>query len=105
MYDYVNMLTLSDQGYPPMLRDITSPPRQLYWLGSEPKTWLNRPKIGIVGSRKMSAYGKSITEQLASGLARAGVVIISGLAYGVDITAHQAALEARGITVAVLPSG
>lgn len=105
MHDYVNTLTLSDNEYPPSLRNISSPPRQLYWQGLPPKEWLNRPKIGIVGSRKMSAYGKDMTERLAGGAARAGAVVISGLAYGVDITAHQAALAARGTTVAVLPSG
>ena len=105
MLDYVNMLMFGDRGYPEILRDITSPPRQLYWTGIEPKEWIDRPKVGIVGSRKMSAYGKSVTENLAGQLARAGVVIISGLAYGVDITAHQSALASRGTTVAVLPSG
>lgn len=105
MLEYVNMLTLSDRGYPPELRNIAHPPRQLYWQGADPDDWLRYPKIGIVGSRKMSAYGKSVTEELAGGLARAGAVVISGLAYGVDITAHQAALAARGITIAVLPSG
>jgi len=96
---------VGEAGYPAVLRDIASPPRRLYWQGHEPKGWINRPKVAIVGSRKMSAYGRAVTDNLARQLAGCGVVIISGLAYGVDITAHQAALASRGTTVAVLPSG
>lgn len=101
----VNMLTLSDRQYPPQLRQIASPPANLYWSGLDPAGWLNRPKVSIVGSRKMTPYGKSVTEKLAQELALRGVVIISGLAYGIDVTAHRSALAARGLTVAVLPTG
>lgn len=103
--NFVNMLTLSDRDYPLHLRQVTPIPNTIYWSGLEPALWLNRPKVSIVGSRKMTYYGKSVTEKLAFDLALKGVVIISGLAYGIDITSHQAALSARGTTVAVLPSG
>lgn len=105
MYDFVNTLMLSDSGYPKSLRNISSPPRQLYWSGADPEEWLNKPKVAIVGSRKMTAYGRDVTDKIARQLAGAGVVIISGLAFGIDITAHQAALSVRGTTVAVLATG
>jgi DNA processing protein len=98
----VNILTLSSHGYPENLAQITSPPEQLYWSGAKPASWLDRPKIGIVGSRKITPYGRTVTAKLAAELARAGVVVISGLAYGVDVCAHQAVLAANGLTVAVL---
>lgn len=101
----VNMLTLGQGGYPEELEVIPSPPETIYWAGQEPGAWLTRPKIAIVGSRKISGYGRVVTARLSEAMARAGVVIISGLAYGVDITAHRSALEAGGITVAVLPAG
>lgn len=66
---------------------------------------MSRPRVAIVGSRKVTAYGRAVTSQLAGELARAGVVVISGLAYGIDSIAHQAALDAGGLTVAVLAGG
>lgn len=65
---------------------------------------MQRPRIAIVGSRKVSPYGREVTTKLAYDLASRGVVIISGLALGVDALAHKAALDAGGTTVAVLPS-
>jgi DNA processing protein len=101
----VNTLKFRDLGYPQILSDIPHAPKQLYWAGTEPQNWIDRPKVAIVGARKFSAYGKAVTERLATDLARAGVVIISGLAYGIDITAHRAVLATNGTTVAVLPTG
>jgi DNA processing protein len=104
IYKKVNSLKLDDPSYPEILRHIAQPPKQLFYLGSDPTEWLDRPKVAIVGSRKMSPYGKQVTERLSAALARRGIVVISGLALGVDATAHQAALEAEGLTVAVLPT-
>lgn len=100
----VNKLTLDSPNYPSCLRSLSPPASQIYWAGQSPISWLERPKIAIVGSRKMTPYGQNITHKLSARLAEAGVVIISGLAFGVDITAHKAALSARGTTVAVLAS-
>lgn len=100
----VNRLKHDASGYPQALRDISAAPKELFWAGNPPATWSDRPKVAIVGSRKITPYGKIITTKLAGELARGGIVVISGLAYGVDITAHQAALQSNGVTVAVLPS-
>ncbi|MBX4190903.1 DNA-processing protein DprA [Candidatus Saccharibacteria bacterium] len=100
----VNKLTVTDADYPEVLREIFDPPQVIYWAGQPLDSWLNQPKVAIVGSRKFSPYGKHVTERLVTDLARAGVVIISGLAYGIDITAHKTALATGGTAVAVLPS-
>lgn len=98
----VNTLTLNDPDYPEALKRIDKPPNPVYFIGSHPKEWIDKPKVAIVGSRKATGYGRTVTEDIAAKLARAGVVIISGLAYGIDATAQQAALEAGGLVVAVL---
>jgi DNA processing protein len=99
------MLKLGGRDFPKILTTITYPPKQLYWSGQPPAEWLDKPKVAVVGARKITPYGKAVTERLVSDLARAGVVIISGLAFGVDVTAHNSALTANGLTVAVLASG
>jgi len=101
----VNMLKLGEAGFPEILDQIASPPKLIYYQGKSPDAWLGQPKVAIIGSRKATPYGKTVTTKLATDLARAGVVVISGLAYGVDAIAHQAALAAGGTTVAVLPAG
>lgn len=100
----VNTLTFNDPGYPLILKDIPSRPQKLFFAGSEPNKWLDRPKVAIVGSRKITSYGQVVTRQLTQELVRAGVVIISGLAYGADSLAHTTALQISGLTVAVLPT-
>lgn len=101
----VNIHKLNAAQLPAELANIHTPPAQLYWVGQPLDNWLPAPKLAIVGSRKMSAYGKYVTTALAAEVAKAGVTVISGLAYGVDAAAHQAALEAGGTCVAVLPTG
>lgn len=98
----VNMLKFSDTNYPGQLKNISRPPSELFWTGQDPKTWLDMPKVAVVGTRKLTAYGKTVTEKIVRDLSSAGVVIISGLAFGVDVTAHKAALDCGGTTVAVL---
>lgn len=98
----VNKLTLN--AIPERLRLIATPPKELFTTGAELEDLLVRPTVAIVGSRKVSAYGKDVTMKLAYKLAEQGIVIVSGLALGVDGLAHQAALDAGGLTIAVLPS-
>lgn len=101
----VKELTLNSPDFPERLRHIATPPKQLFILGNDVNELLSRPSVTVVGSRKVSAYGKIVTSNLVGELARAGIVIISGLALGVDSLAHQAALDAGGLTIAVLPTG
>jgi DNA processing protein len=99
------MLTLNPLCYPPKLKNIVDPPAKLYIEGSDVNELLSRPTITIVGSRKVSAYGQIITSSLTQELTNAGIIIISGLALGVDSIAHKAALDSGGLTLAVLPAG
>ncbi len=100
----INRLTKRSADYPPMLKQIAGPPKQLFHRGAPLAELLRRPRLAIVGSRSVTRYGRQVTEQLAHELAEQGIVIISGLALGVDAIAHQAALDAGGLTIAVLPS-
>ncbi|HEY5667669.1 MAG TPA: DNA-processing protein DprA [Candidatus Saccharimonadales bacterium] len=90
---------------PDKLQYIPDPPRQLFTVGVALEHLLDKPCLTVVGSRRVSAYGKAVTTQLVTQAARAGAVIISGLALGVDSIAHRAALEAGGPTIAVMPAG
>lgn len=100
----VKELTISTSVVPKKLRNIPEPPKRLFTMGVDVNELLLLPSVTVVGSRKVSAYGKAVTAALAGELAKAGVLIISGLALGVDSIAHRAALEVGGRTLAVLPS-
>jgi len=95
---------ISDAEYPEGVRRMADPPAQLYVQSQNFADLLARPKVAIVGSRKVTAYGKTVTIKLAGQLARAGIVVVSGLALGIDSIAHRAVLEAGGLTIAVLPT-
>lgn len=99
----VQVLTWNDVDYPKLLRELSAPPPVLYVRGEllPDDEWA----VGIVGTRKMSAYGRRVTEMLVNGLTEAGLTIISGLALGVDGVAHRTALQAGGRTIAVLANG
>jgi DNA processing protein len=100
----VTLITIKDKNYPKLLAEIYNPPALLYIKG-QLDTECGKPKIGVVGTRKMSPYGKQITQEITYDLAKSGMIIISGLALGVDAQAHEAALAAEQLTYAVLGSG
>ncbi len=89
--------------YPPEVEQVYRPPDILYFRGNL-KACLARKRVAIVGSRRMSDYGKQITTAFGRELAEGSITIVSGLAIGVDAQAHRAALEAGGLCLAVLPS-
>jgi len=99
----IRVLTWNDEEYPRRLKEIDQPPPVLYILGE--LTVQDEWAASIVGTRRMTGYGRQVTEELAALLANHGVTVISGLARGVDASAHQAALKNGGRTVAVLGSG
>jgi DNA processing protein len=101
----VELTTLrrNDGAYPPLLAQLHDPPRELYVRGKAEV--LTGPAVAIVGARSCSSYGSHVARSLARELAAAGVVVVSGLARGVDGEAHRGALEACGQTVAVLGCG
>jgi DNA processing protein len=99
----VHILTLADDDYPRLLREIPSPPPVLYVRGS--LTPQDEHAVGIVGTRRVTAYGREMSRLLSTDLAVAGVTIVSGLARGVDGIAHASALETGGRTIAVLGCG
>jgi DNA processing protein len=100
----VNSLKLNSVDFPASLARISRPPAQLFYIGSPISDWITRPKVAIVGSRKTSVYGREVTTKIAGDLARAGIVVISGLAYGTDALAHQTAVDVGGTAVVVLPT-
>lgn len=99
----ISELLPDDERYPPLLREISGAPKQLFFLGN-PKAW-ERPLIAIVGTRKASAEGIVIAKNLSERLVRLGIGIVSGLALGIDGAAHDGALRGNGTTIAVLGNG
>lgn len=91
--------------FPPLLAAIHDPPPQVYLRGDAGADILARPAVALVGARSCSAYGRSVARSLGRELAAAGLVVVSGMARGVDGEAHRGALEGGGVTVAVLGCG
>lgn len=100
----IQILTLFDEAYPELLRNIPDPPLVLYVRGTLPD-FTDRLSISIVGTRNCTRYGKQAAWHFAGNLAQRGVIIVSGMALGIDGTANRAAIEAGGETVAVLGCG
>lgn len=93
----------AEKNYPKKLQNIYAPPVKLYVLGDE--QILNKPSIAIVGCRQASDYGKKVAFRFAYELAKQGIVIVSGLARGIDTCGHLGAVKANGKTIAILGSG
>jgi DNA processing protein len=96
----VNKLTV----IPEQLQNIPQPPQSVFHSGASLEALLQQPCVAIVGSRRVTPYGRHVTADLARKLAEQGCIIVSGLAYGVDTVAHEAALAAGGKAIAVLPT-
>lgn len=99
----IKFITIFDDNYPKLLKEIFSPPVILYYKGDI--DILDENTLAVVGSRKFTTYGKNATEKIVSGLAEAEYVIVSGMALGIDTFAHETTLKADGKTVAVLGCG
>jgi DNA processing protein len=99
-----SVITLEDEDYPPLLREIHDPPIALYVRG-DLKRACARPCIAVVGSRRCSTYGVNSAHSLSRDLAANGMTIVSGMARGIDAAAHRGALEAGGLTIAVVGTG
>jgi DNA processing protein len=98
-------LARSDDGFPERLRAIHDPPPGLFLRGHAETELLSRTAVAVVGARSCTDYGAHVARDLARELAAAGVVVVSGLARGIDGCAHRGALDVRGETVAVLGCG
>ncbi len=99
----ISLITSNDEAYPPLLREIADPPFLLYAKGNV--KCLHKQTMAVVGSRKHTHYGSQIVETLVPSLAIGGVVVVSGLAYGIDALAHRATLKAGQQTAAVVACG
>lgn len=101
--DNIQTITICDPKYPQLLNDTVNPPFCLYCKGNV--DLLTSNCIAVVGTRKISDYGKVVTTQFCKEFVRAGLTIVSGMALGVDTVAHNTALECQGATIAVLAGG
>jgi DNA processing protein len=99
----ISFVCFWEEAFPPLLRNIPDPPLALFYRGDV--SLLKQPAIGVVGARKPTAYGRAACRHLVKQLAQTGMVIVSGLAYGIDAEAHRAALDAGAPTVGVMGCG
>src|SRR3989344_5249742 len=103
MSDTIKQIAIKEESYPKLLAQITDPPQILYCRGN--LNLLKKTCFGVVGTRKLTSYGKEATQNIGKGLVKMGFVIVSGLAIGIDAVAHQATLDFGGKTIAVLGGG
>lgn len=103
---HVGFLTLESPRYPALLKQISDPPFVLYIKGYKPNVAMDMSRtLGVVGTRRVTSYGKDVTQRLVRDLVAHGFTIVSGLAYGVDAVAHNTAIDCGGNTIAVLGCG
>jgi DNA processing protein len=101
--EQIKQVELGGKDYPELLNYISDPPKKLYYTGDI--TLASKPAIAVVGARKATSYGKWAAYGFASKLSEYGVVVVSGMAYGIDSFAHKGAVENQGKTIAVLGCG
>lgn len=101
--DKIRIIDIGDRAYPQALREIPDPPEKLYCLGDV--RLLNRPSLAIVGSRKCSEYGRQTALKIGKEACKNNLVVVSGMASGIDSFGHMGALQAGGKTVAVMGCG
>lgn len=99
----INTISPREHKYLQIIDTIANAPKKLHYIGVLPET--RQLTVAIVGSRKPTNYGKEVTYQLSHDLAKRGIIIVSGMALGIDAIAQRAALDANGITIAVLANG
>lgn len=99
----IRVLFIKDKEYPEELRNIAQPPVFLYYIGDV--TLLKERKIAVVGTRKMTSYGRVACENIVNGLVESKIVTVSGLAVGIDGVCHKRTLDKQGKTIAVVGSG
>ncbi|HPA25985.1 MAG TPA: DNA-processing protein DprA [bacterium] len=100
----IHAVTLEDKFYPKLLREIYNPPPVIFFKGTL-NLEADEFSLGVVGTRKYSPYGARVTPEIVRELTNKGLVIVSGLALGIDSMVHEATLEVKGRTIAVLGSG
>lgn len=99
----INCVKIGDPSYPALLKEIAEPPKEIFFIGVLPKN--NEHLVAIVGTRKATSDGKLLTKQIARELTQRNISVVSGLALGIDASAHEGAVSADGKTIAVLANG
>lgn len=99
----VKTVCLDDPEYPTLLKEINDPPLVLFYRGELPNS--KQIAVAVVGTRRCTNYGKQVCQEIVENLANMGILIVSGLALGIDGIAHEATLKMKGKTIAVLGSG
>ncbi|MCL5733510.1 MAG: DNA-processing protein DprA [Patescibacteria group bacterium] len=99
----VKLILEKDKNYPPLLKEISQPPLGIYFMGAPIPQ--EKQGLAVVGTRKASSFGKEIAYNFSFNLANSGLIIVSGLALGIDASAHEGALKADAQTIAVLGNG
>jgi DNA processing protein len=100
----IQVVIQTNPSYPQLLKQIPDPPIVLYVRG-DVSVLSSQPCVGVVGTRKITQYGRDVTKKVSSGLALSGITVVSGMAYGVDTVAHESAIDSGGKTIAVLGCG